>query len=112
MANYCFVAPILPGGDTRMKNWASEGIKNNKDHDQVMQEAGVTREQVWIQHTPMGDFAIASLEVRDPKKAFEVLGSSKEPWAEQFRNHLKMAHGFDFSQPVPINEQVADWRRE
>jgi hypothetical protein len=112
MANYCFVAPILPGGETRMKNWYNEEIKHNKDHDRVFQEGGITREQVWIQHTPMGDFAVASLEVKDAKKAFETIATSKDPWAEQFRSFLKAAHGLDFSQPVPLNVQEVDWHAE
>jgi hypothetical protein len=42
IANYCFVAPILPGHEEEVKGWGKKGIFNNADHDQVMDEAGVT----------------------------------------------------------------------
>ena len=44
MANYCFVAPILPGQEEEVKGWGKKGIFNNADHDRVMDEAGVTQE--------------------------------------------------------------------
>ena len=109
MSNYCFVAPILPGGEEQMKNWIRDGVKNNADHDRVMLEAGITREEVWIQRTPMGDFAVSSFEAEDPGKAFKMLATSNDPWAVKFRNLLTKAHGIDFSQDMPLNEQVAGW---
>ena len=33
--NYCFIAPILPGGIEFMKKWNEENIVNNKEHDTV-----------------------------------------------------------------------------
>jgi hypothetical protein len=35
MSNYCFIAPILPGGIELMKKWNEENIVNNKEHDAV-----------------------------------------------------------------------------
>ena len=109
MSNYCYVTPILPGGEEMMKNWIRDEIINNADHDRVFGMAGISREQVWIQRTPMGDFAVVSFEVEDPGKAFRVLGSSTDPWAAKFRNFLMRAHGVDVTQPLPLNEQVGDW---
>lgn len=84
-------------------------LKNSEDHDRVMRQAGVSREQVWIQRTPMGDFAVASYETSDPGKTFQVLSSSKDPWAAKFRDLLSKAHGIDFSKAMPLNELVGDW---
>ena len=109
MSNYCFVAPILPGGEDTMKVWIHENLNKNADHDRVMRQAGVSREQVWIQHTPMGDFAVSSFETSDPGKTFQFLVSSNDPWAARFRNLLNKAHGIDFSHPMPLNELVANW---
>jgi hypothetical protein len=109
MSNYCFVAPILPGGEDTMKAWIHENLDKNEDHDRVMGQAGVSREQVWIQHTPMGDFAVASYETSDPGKTFQFLTSSNDPWAVKFRNLLSKAHGIDLSKPMPLNKLVADW---
>ena len=111
MTNYCVTAPILPGGIELMRKWNEENVSNNKDHDLVMKAAGISREQVWIQHLPQGDFAVASFETNDPEKLFRVLATSKEPWAARFREHLKRAHGLDLliGAPPLLNETVVDW---
>jgi len=112
MANYCFCAPILPGGEEKMNNWMKNEIhgKGSAGHDKVFHEAGITREQLWVQRTPMGDFAVASFEVETPEKAFKVLANSTDPWAARFRDLLKQAHGFDLKQPMHVNEQPLDWK--
>jgi len=92
-----------------MKIWIRDEVNNNANHDRVMREAGVSREEVWIQRTPMGDFAVISLETDDPGKTFKILSNSNDPWAAKFRDMLTKAHGIDFSKAVPLNEQVAEW---
>jgi hypothetical protein len=109
MSNYCFVAPILPGGEEKMKSWINDELKNIPDHDRVMRQAGVSREQVWIERTPMGNFAVISYETIDPGKTFQVLATSNDPWAARFRDFLTRVHGIDFSKAMPLNELVADW---
>ena len=44
MANYCFAVPILPGGIKLMQDWIAQDVVNNKDHDAVLQAAGISRE--------------------------------------------------------------------
>jgi hypothetical protein len=110
MANYCFAFPMLPGGEERMRNWIRDMQASNPDHDEVFREAGISREQVWIQRTPMGDLAIASLEAEDRDRAFQVLATSTHPWAAKFREFLMAAHGVDITQPSEPNEKVADWQ--
>lgn len=108
MSNYCFVAPILPGGAEKMKNWVKTEL-TSKGHDEFMASAGVSREQIWIQNTPMGDFAVVSLEVVDPTKATNAFATSTSPWAAKFRTFVKDAHGIDISKPQPINVQIGNW---
>ena len=111
-ANYCYTIPILPGGIELMKKWNEENIVNNKEHDAVFMAAGITHEQVWIQHLPQQnqDFVVASYETSDPEQSFKVLATSKEPWAVKFREHLKNVHGLDIVQSLPqINELVVNW---
>ena|ERR1035437_4750126 len=109
MANYCFVAPILAGGMDKVHSFIKDEITNNANHDRFNRSAGMTREQVWVQHTPMGDFAVVSYEVDDPAKTFAALASSTDPYAVKFRNFLKEVHGIDFSQPMQLNERVLNW---
>jgi len=111
--NYCFTIPILPGGIELMKKWNEENIVNNKEHDAVFMTAGISREQVWIQHMPQQnqDFVVASYETSDPEQSFKVLATSKEPWAVKFREHLKNAHGLDIAQTtIKLNELVVNWK--
>jgi hypothetical protein len=111
MSNYCFIAPILPGGLELMKKWNEENIVNNKEHDAVFMAAGISREQVWIQHLPQQnqDFAVALYETNDPEQSLKVLATSDEPWAAKFREHLKNAQGLDIAQsPMQINELVVN----
>jgi hypothetical protein len=80
----------------------------------VLKAAGISREQVWIQHTSQqGDLAIASYETEDPEQSFKVLATSNEPWAAKFREHLKKAHGIDITQSsnMQLNRLLADWKR-
>ncbi len=109
MANYCFAVPILPGTESLIQNWIREGVVNNKEHDKALRAAGISREQVWVEHTPQGSFAVVSLEVKDAGSALKALGSSTDPWAVKLREFLLKAHGIDFSKPAPLNEQVVDW---
>jgi hypothetical protein len=82
---------------------------NNANHDRVFKAAGITREQVWLQRTPMGDFEVVSFETDNPGRSFKVLASSTDPWAARFRSFLKEAHGFDLAQLGAPNEQLIDW---
>jgi hypothetical protein len=112
--NYCFIAPILPGGIELMKKWNEENIVSNKEHDAVFMAAGLSREQVWIQHLPQQnqDFAIASYETSDLEQSFKVLATSNEHRAAKFREHLKNAHRLDITQsPIQINELIVNWKK-
>jgi hypothetical protein len=111
MANYCFTVPILPGGIELMRKWNKENIVNNKEHDEVFKATGISREEVWIQHLPQGDFAVASYETNNPEQSLKVLATSDESWAVKFREHLKKAHGFDIAQSaVQPNELIINWK--
>lgn len=92
-----------------MKKWIAQEVNNNPDHDRAFKSVGISREQVWIQRTPMGDFAVASFEVEDAGKTFGMLAASSDPYIVKFRDLLQKVHGFDFSHPAPLNEQVANW---
>jgi hypothetical protein len=109
MANYCFVAPILPNGMEKMQTFIKNEVPT-PSHDEFMRSAGLSREQVWVQHTPMGDFAVVSFEVEDAGKTFAAIATSKHAYAVKFRNHLKAVHGIDVNQPMELNERVVNWQ--
>lgn len=76
VSNYCFRVPILPGGIEQMRIWNEQNIVNNKEHDEVFRAAaGISRELVWIQYLPQGDFAVASYETNDTEQSFKILAA-------------------------------------
>jgi hypothetical protein len=109
MANYCFTAPILPGHEETVKRFIRDNVMNNRDHDRVFHEAGIYQEQLWVQRTPMGDFAVACYGMDNPEKSFRSLATSTDPWAAKFRQVLLEAHGIDLTKPIPVNEQIIDY---
>ena len=62
--------PLLPGKMELSKKFEEENGGHGKEHDEFYKIAGVTREQVWIQHSPPGsgapDLEIVSLETENP----------------------------------------------
>ena len=73
---------------------------------------GSTREEVFLNHTPMGDITVVYIEATDPMKANQGFAASSEPFDRWFKDGLKQIFPpyIDFDQPVPPNEQVWDWR--
>lgn len=95
-----------------MKKWTRDNIVNNKDHDTIFKAAGISREQVWIQHLPQGDFAVASYETNDIEHSFKVLAASNDPWSVKFREHLNKVHGLVIAKsPIQPNELVVNWNQ-
>jgi hypothetical protein len=70
---------------------------------------GITREAVWIQQTPGGDFAVVYLEADDLQAAFAGLGSSQEPFDRWFRDVIREVHGIDLAEGFPPPEQLLDY---
>lgn len=110
MANYCFAAPILPGGEERIRRFIREESIENRGHDRVMRELGIHQKQVWLQCSPCGDvMAVVLIDTDCPKTTFEKLSVSNDPWAAKFRQLLFDAYGINVRRGVLINQQVEDW---
>lgn len=92
-----------------MRHWNRVDVVHNALHDAEFAEAGITREQVWIERTPMGDLAVAGFEVDSVERAFGTIATSTSPWAVGFRDLLLQAHGVDVTKPTAPNEQVVAW---
>ncbi|NMO91382.1 hypothetical protein [Actinomycetospora sp. TBRC 11914] len=73
---------------------------------------GVTRQGVFVHHTPQGPMEIMVMEADDPARALELIGSSGEPFDVEFRAYLKSVFDLDLSEPPPgpLPEQVLGWR--
>ncbi|HKG29864.1 MAG TPA: hypothetical protein VKA91_01225 [Nitrososphaeraceae archaeon] len=69
MVNYCFVLPYIQGELELAKKFAQENTIT-KEHDEFYKLAGITREDVWIQHSPSEsgapDLEVISIETHSP----------------------------------------------
>ena len=95
MTNYCFVLPYLKGGTELAKKFEEENGGHTKDHDEFYKLAGISREQVWIHHSPpvsgAPDLGVISIETEDPANTMKEFATSNYPWAVKFREFAKKA---------------------
>ena len=72
-----------------------------KDYNRVQKNAGVEKEQDFLQVNSMGDMLLLYIESRDIQKTFIPFASSKNPFDLWFVEEMKKNTGVDFSQPMP-----------
>jgi hypothetical protein len=109
-----FAAPLLPGKAEAARAWAHEAFVTRKaDLDESRQSLKSTREEVFLNRTPMGDIAVVYIEAEDPVRANQQFAASRRPFDRWFKDRLKEVFPpqIDFDQPVPTNEEIWDWRR-
>jgi CubicO group peptidase (beta-lactamase class C family) len=107
------VAPLLPG-KTEIDRAALQSCANGERtaaHQASRKRHGITREAVWIQSTPAGDFAVVYLETDDLQAAFAGLSTSADPFDSWFREHTLDALGLDLTHGFPPPDQALDYRR-
>ena len=102
MPAIAFVVPVVPGKEEADRALLQEMAgPRREEYLRSRQRAGVRREVVWQQATPQGTVAIVYMEVDDPQRMFESLGSSDDPFDQWFREQCQEVHGIDLSQPLP-----------
>jgi hypothetical protein len=111
MPSIAFVAPLLPGkSDTDSANMAScDHGDRQADHVASRGRAGITREAVWLQPTPMGEVAVVYMEADDLEAAFKALGASEHPFDRWFRDRVRDVHGINLEDGFPPPEQLLDF---
>jgi hypothetical protein len=112
MAYYAFVNPVVAG---KMDSWKSyiQEMNGPRNHErkESRKKAGLTIERVWLQHTPMGDFAVVYWESKDISKVFDVLMKSEAPFDKWFRDKILVeVHGMDLSKSIAMNELMLDFK--
>ena len=112
MACYAFANPVLPGKVDAWKSLIKEMDGRANERQESRKKARMTVERVWLQHTPMGDFAVVYWEAEDISKVFEWFVKSEAPFDRWFRDKILVEiHGMDFSKPLPpLNEMVVDYK--
>ncbi len=112
MARYAFINPVVAGKVEAWRSYIKEMTgPRNKEFKEFRKKVGLAVERVWLQHTPMGDFAVVYWEAEDISKVFEGLIKSDAPFAKWFRDKILVeVHGMDFSKPLPMNELMLDFK--
>ncbi len=109
MTKYAFMAPVKADKMADWRRYIGE-IKGARHAElkESRDKMGLSREEVWLQHTPMGDFAVVYWEAPDIGKVFKQMMSSDAPFDKWFRDHVLVeVHGMDpGAPPPPMNEAI------
>jgi L-rhamnose mutarotase len=108
MTHYALTAPIKNGKTASFKTLLHEmQTTRERELKDSRKRMGIEKEEVWLQHTPNGDFAVIYWECKNPDQAMKAMMSSEEPFDKWFREKVLVdVHGFDPSQTMPMNEPV------
>jgi hypothetical protein len=110
MTSYAFAMPLVPGKTEAWRGYVKELTgPRSAEYKASRQRAGITKEHVFLQATPMGDFVVVAMECDDPATVIERLLASTDPFDVWFRDKVLIeAHGVDPSAPPPpMNETIS-----
>jgi hypothetical protein len=110
MKSVAVVFPILPGQADAFKKFRVEVKARSKELAESRRKKNVSREAVWMQKTPMGDFGIVLIEGDDALKSNQMFAASNDPYDVWFKKQLAPITGLDWNQPVPPVEIIYDYR--
>jgi hypothetical protein len=111
MALMAIALPILPGKTEAWRAWMDELTTRQEEFAASRQNVGV-RERTFLQHTPMGDLVIVTLEGDDPGRSFGQLLSATDEFSKWFGEHAMAVHGdLTAGLEAPAPELVADSSR-
>lgn len=112
MTHYAFCTPIRPGKTADWKRYLAEMTGPRKaEMAATRRKAGLKQERVWLQTTPMGDFAVVYWEADDIGRVFHHFMTSSDPFDVWFRDKILVdVHGMSPSAPPPpMNEPVLSY---
>ena len=107
-----FAAPIIDGKLAQWREFTREIGEGGSRHAAYLasRQAMGVRERSFLQHTPMGDLSIVTLEGDDPGSAMAKIASATDEFTQWFVAQIQEIHGFDLRQVVtqPGPELVID----
>jgi hypothetical protein len=104
MSTFVFVMPVIPGKEEADRAGLERSSSPGPERDAYVsarRAAGLTREAVWHQKTPMGTMAIVMMEGDDVPSAFARMITSDDPFDRQFRDFVADVHGIDLQKDPP-----------
>jgi hypothetical protein len=101
--------PILPNKTPEWRKFIEElNGPRRAEFVESRRRMGV-QERTFLQHTPMGDLVIVTLEGEDPARSFGQFAHWTDPFTLWFLDRVKELHGVDLrTQEAPLPEQVMD----
>ncbi len=114
MESYGFIQPVKAGKTAVWKQYIAEMLgPRKKETAASRKKAGLVKEQVWLQSTPMGEYAVVYWEAKDIKKVFQHFMTSKDPIDKWFLEKILVeVHGMNPSAPPPpMNAQVWNFKK-
>ena len=92
--------PIVPGKTAEWQSFIDElNGPRHAEFAESRRRAGV-HERTFLQHTPMGDLVLVTLEGDDPARSFGQLMGATDPFAAWFLERVKAIHGVDLAAPM------------
>jgi hypothetical protein len=99
-------APILPGRLAQWRQMVDELRRRSDEHARSMKAKGLSREDLWLQQTPIGDTVVLYMEGEELASYMKKIFESDTPFDRWFAQQLREVHGIDPAQPPPKTEQV------
>ncbi|GAA4872287.1 hypothetical protein [Actinomycetospora straminea] len=90
---------------------SSFGGSRSEEYTAARTRQGVSRQGVFVHHTPEGPVEIMVMESDDPGRTLGLIATSQEPFDVEFREFLMDVFGLDLSRSpsAPLPEQLLDW---
>jgi hypothetical protein len=99
MSLIAFVAPILPGKRDQWDAFMAELAGPRRSEFNASRQQQGVHERNFLQETPMGDFAIVTLEGDNPVQALGAIAHTDDDFTHWFVQQVQEIHGFDLRQP-------------
>jgi hypothetical protein len=107
-----FAAPLQAGKTEQARRFAREAYVDRRNElGESRLSKGITREEVYLNRTPMGDLVVVYAEGDDPVEGNRQFASSQSRFDRWFKDSCKEIFPpyVDFDQPVPANEELFSW---
>src|SRR5262245_4161869 len=101
MALVAMAFPIPPGKTEQWKTFVGELTGARRAEFNESRRKLDVHERTFLQHTPMGDLVLVTLEGANPEAAFAGFAADNSPFAQWFKAEVQKIHGIDFNQPPP-----------
>src|SRR5690349_24781096 len=89
--------PILEGKEEKWQDFAGELSGNRKEEFKASCKRLGIRERTFLQHTPLADVVIITLEGKEPEKALYQFANGTDEFTKWYLQNVKEIHGIDLA---------------